>query len=97
MQKGMEGEILVQISPLLFSRCTEYIFSPQLVPYLPLSLSFFFLSISDIRREPNKPPSDVMKVGAVICEAPSFLYGPLPLRLSLSLYVAGHVHCIVIP
>ena len=41
MQQGAEGEILVQISPLLFSRGTEYIFSPQLVPYLPLSLVLF--------------------------------------------------------
>lgn len=41
MQQGTEGEILVQISPLLFSHCTEYIYSPQLVPYLPLSLALF--------------------------------------------------------
>lgn len=96
MQQRMEGEILVQISPLLFSRCTEYIFSPQLVPYLPRSLSFFFLSISDIRSEPNKPPSDVMKAGAVICEAPSFLFAFLPLFQSLTFSSCGWtcaLHC----
>lgn len=41
MQQGTGVEILVQISPLLFSCCTEFIFSPQWVPYLLLSLVIF--------------------------------------------------------
>lgn len=46
MRHGAEGEILVQISPLLFSHWTEYIFSPQSVSYLPFSLIFFFFPSS---------------------------------------------------
>lgn len=93
MQQGTDDEILVQISPLSFSRCSEYIISPQLVPYRRLSLVLPFLLVSDNESETNKPPSHVLKAAAVICEAepPS-----LPFTLSLSLYVVGGVLCIVI-
>lgn len=72
MQQGTDGEILVQISPLSFSRCSEYIISPQLVPYRQLSLVLPFLLVSDNESKTNKPPSHVLKAAAVIC-LPRFL------------------------
>lgn len=66
MQQGTDGEILVQISPLSFSRCSEYIISPQLVPYHRLSLMLPFLLISDSENETNKPLSHVLNTAAVI-------------------------------
>lgn len=99
MQQGTEGEILVQISPLLFSRGTEYIFSPQLVPYLPLSLVLFSSpSMTMEVKQINPPMSPKQQSLASLSLWPPFLSFTLFLFSSLfSLRCALHCYSITTP